>query len=219
VKPGITSLARWGVALGLLAAWAVATHRATAAAAPASLGALLAVAPPLAIAAAMSWRSPHRGWWLALLAVACAVLWNARALLEHHFEWLLFAQHAGTNLMLGIAFWQSLGAGREALCTRFARAVHGELPPDVMRYTRRVTVAWTTFFLAMAAASTALFAAGRMEAWSVLANLLTLPLVALMFAAEYAVRRRALPNFRHGSLLDGVRSYRAAGSAPTSQPR
>ena len=43
--------------------------------------------------------------------------------------------------------------------------------------------------------------------WSVFANLLSLPLVALMFACEYVVRLRVLPDVEHVSLLDGIRLY------------
>jgi hypothetical protein len=37
--------------------------------------------------------------------------------------------------------------------------------------------------------------------------LLSLPLVALMFSAEYAVRLRALPDIKHVTILDSVRMY------------
>jgi uncharacterized membrane protein len=43
--------------------------------------------------------------------------------------------------------------------------------------------------------------------WSLFVNFLSLPLMLLMFAAEYAVRRRALPQVKGSNLLDTVRVY------------
>jgi uncharacterized membrane protein len=74
-------------------------------------------------------------------------------------------------------------------------------------YTRQVTIAWTLFFGAMALASTLLFFLAPLATWSVFANLLTLPLVALMFIGEYWVRRWVLPEMRHMRILDAVRAF------------
>jgi uncharacterized membrane protein len=63
------------------------------------------------------------------------------------------------------------------------------------------------FFAAMTLASTLLFFLAPLAAWSVFANFLTLPLVALMFIAEYGVRRWALPDMRHMHILDAVRAF------------
>ncbi len=127
----------------------------------------------------------------------------------------------GSNLLLGAMFGRTLAGGREPLCGRFARLIHGAaLPPAVDRYTRQVTVAWTAFFLVLAALSAGLYFAGRIEAWSILANFLTLPLVAAMFLVEYAVRLRVLPDWRRGSILDGVRAFwRHSTDAPSQAPR
>ena len=77
----------------------------------------------------------------------------------------------------------------------------------MVRYTRGVTVLWTAYFLLMALASCALFAFGSLRAWSILANVVTLPLIGLIFVAEYLVRLRLHPRFEHVSLLDGVRAF------------
>ena len=61
--------------------------------------------------------------------------------------------------------------------------------------------------------SALLFFLTPLAVWSAFANFLTLPLVALMFVAEFLVRRRVL-NEAQGSPLDAVRAYlnRSAGA-------
>ena len=111
---------------------------------------------------------------------------------------------------LALADWPALSSlfDRElALITRLALRVHGSLPPAMVRYTRGVTALWAAYFLLMALASCALFVFGSLRAWSILANLVTLPLVALIFVGEYLVRLRLHPRFDHVSLLDGVRAF------------
>jgi uncharacterized membrane protein len=92
--------------------------------------------------------------------------------------------------------------------------VHAPLTPRHEIYARQVTVAWTVFFAAMALISTALFFAAPLATWSVFANFMTLPLVALMFIAEYLVRRRLLPDVRHTHILDAVRAFRNTPASP-----
>jgi uncharacterized membrane protein len=77
-----------------------------------------------------------------------------------------------------------------------------------LRYTRQVTIAWTAFFGATAAVSTTLFLFAPPTVWSIFANLLTIPLLGLMFAAEYLVRHRVLPPAECAGIADSVRGYR-----------
>jgi len=60
-----------------------------------------------------------------------------------------------------------------------------------------VTWAWCGFFAANAAVSAALAALAPLEAWSLFANVLATPLFVLMFAGEYAYRRRRFPALEH----------------------
>jgi hypothetical protein len=41
----------------------------------------------------------------------------------------------------------------------------------------------------------------------VFANLLSVPLIALMFVSEYLVRLRMLPDIKHVSVFHGIRLY------------
>ena len=107
----------------------------------------------------------------------------------------------------------------EPLCTRFARMVRGALDARVVHYTRQVTLAWTIFFAAMMTISIALYLLAPISVWSTFANLLSLPLVALMFVIEYAIRIRVFPDLPHKPILESLRAYRNSLPASTTPPR
>ncbi|AYH44366.1 hypothetical protein [Azoarcus sp. DN11] len=217
MRAGLARAARGLVVAVVVIAWAAIAHYTSALVDESSWGALLAIAPFAAIAAGFAWQSPRRGAMFALLAAgsfALALVWPT---LAHNVGWLYFVQHVGTNVLLVIGFGRTLTAGREPMCTRIARAMHDAISPALARYTRQVTVAWTVFFIATAAISCALFAFGTLEAWSTFANLLTMPLVGLMFVAEYLVRLKVVPEDR-SSILDAVHAYRRTSSTTGTAP-
>ena len=179
-----------------------------------NLGAWVAIAPVVLIALLLAWRSPHRFIMLGVVMLLCVALWAGWPALEHHYGLVYWLQHVGIQLILFMTFARTLIAGRQPLCTRFAEAVHAPLTPQHEIYARKVTLAWTLFFAAMALASTLLFFLTPLAAWSVFANFLTLPLVALMFIAEYGVRRWVLPEMRHTHILDAVRAFRNTSVRP-----
>jgi uncharacterized membrane protein len=172
-----------------------------------TLGALLSLLPVAIFGAVAARRSQRRelvGWAVALAAVA---LWMGWGILERNFTNLFFLEHAGMNLLLAVTFGRTLAGEREPLCTRFARIIHGTLEPDVLRYTRQVTLAWTIFFSVLFALSCTLYLAHLIEAWSFLANFASPVLLALMFVIEYAVRLRVLPNHARIGILGGIRAF------------
>lgn len=151
---------------------------------------------------------------------------HGRALLggfAPYLPWFYFAQHVVMFVALGAWFGLSLRPGRDALVSRFARLAEGPLSPAGIGYTRRVTLAWTLFFAAVAATSVALFFLAPLELWSTFANLLTLPLVGAMFVAEYTVRARVCPELARGGLARGVlrsvRAYWESTARSTAGPR
>jgi hypothetical protein len=117
------------------------------------------------------------------------------------------AAHAAINLFLLWVFGRTLGAGSEPLITGFARAVHGTLPPFLEAYTRNVTIAWCVFFASQVIVSLMLFAYASLESWSLFVNLLSFPLVAVAFVAEYAYRVIRYPDFPHVSIWTGIRLF------------
>jgi uncharacterized membrane protein len=187
---------------------------------PARVGALVSVIPLVLIFAWLVRRSRRRA--AALLAAGAAlaagiVFWDE---LVANYPSLFFAEHAGTNLALAILFGRTLAAGQEPLVARFARIVHGTIPPEVERYSRRVTIAWTVFFGTLFTLSCVLYLGGWIAAWSSLANIATPVLVCTMFLVEYAVRVRALPHWEQAGIFGGVRAFaRHMGERPAGAPR
>ena len=163
--------------------------------------------PYLAVAVVLAWRSRHRYAWLLLCAALATLTWRHLGAIGDHAAWVYFIQHAGGNAMLALVFGRSLVGNRVPLCTRIAALAHDPMEPRLARYTRQVTLAWTVFFAANACISAVLFAYAPVVVWSVFANILDLPLVALMFAAEYIVRLRLLPDVKHVSIFDAMRRY------------
>lgn len=99
------------------------------------------------------------------------------------------------DLALCWLFGRTLRRGAEPLITSFARHAHGgDLPPDLPAYTRRVTLAWTLLFAAMAAAAAWLAAFGPLRAWTLFVYAVNPALVAALFLGEFAWRRM---RFRH----------------------
>ena len=104
-------------------------------------------------------------------------------------------------------FWKSLRPGRTALITRVATRVRGPLSPPITQYTQNVTIAWCWFFGAQLAASALLLLFASHSVWSLYVNVLDAPLVATMFAAEYAIRRWRFRDERHISPAETIRSF------------
>ena len=204
----------WLGIAALLVGYPLLAHYTNESAHDGSLGALVAIAPVVLIALVLAWRSPRRLTMLGVLVLLGIALWAGWPALENHFGLVYWLQHVGMQLILFMTFGRTLIAGRQPLCTRFARAVHAVVTPQHEIYARQVTLAWTLFFVAMALASTLLFFLAPLATWSVFANFLTLPLVALMFVGEYWVRRWALPDMRHMHILDAVRAFRNTPARP-----
>jgi uncharacterized membrane protein len=210
----VVRIARWLGITVLVAGYPLLAHFTNESSHRGNLGALVAIAPVVLIALVLAWRSSRRLLMLGMLALLCVALWSWWPALEHHYGVVYWLQHMGVQLVLCIFFGRTLIAGRKPLCTRFAEAVHPPLTPRHEIYSRQVTVAWTVFFAAMAVISTVLFFAAPLATWSVFANFMTLPLVALMFIAEYLVRRRLLPDVRQTHILDAVRAFRNTPASP-----
>jgi uncharacterized membrane protein len=176
----------WALARGTAAAWMVLV--------------------PLLAAGVVAWRTRLR--WPVLAVALGAGIW-----LWVRPGWApatLLAVHVSIYLGLLWLFVRTLRHGREPLVTRIARRVRGgALPLEVIGYTRRVTQAWCIFFACMAMASTALFAFAPLPVWSLFANLLNLPLVVVMFLAEYGVRITRLRHLQHSPITAAARAFRA----------
>jgi len=172
---------------------------------------LLALGPLWFFVVIAAWRASYRWLWIAVVLMVTAAGARYLDVLAHNVSWLYFLQHAGTNALLALFFGKTLLRTHTPLCTRFYVVVHGTLTPYAAGYTRAVTLAWTIFFGVMCGTSVVLFTFASVEAWSVLANLLTGPLVGLMFAAEYLVRQRRAALLPPAGIMDGIRAYWKSG--------
>jgi uncharacterized membrane protein len=112
--------------------------------------------------------------------------------------------------LLAVGFGRSLRAGDVSLCTRLADRLHGPLNAAELRYTRQVTLAWTLFFALMTATVAVLYVSVTRATWSAFVNFAAIPLMAAMFGAEYAVRRRVLPHTARRGILATMRVFFAS---------
>jgi uncharacterized membrane protein len=171
------------------------------------LAVALALAPMLTLSVVLLWR--WSGAWVALASAGAAALllrasWPT---LLQNFSFVYLVQQAGFYSMMAFTFARTLRKDRVPLCTRFADRVHGPLSPLELRYTRNVTIAWAVFFVANLAATFLLFEFAPLRVWSLFANFISLPLIFLMFIAEYAIRLRVLPKVPRNGLLATLRVY------------
>ncbi|MBA3058688.1 MAG: hypothetical protein KJ614_05370 [Gammaproteobacteria bacterium] len=198
---------RWGGLLALGIGYALLSHRAAASTMPDLQGALVALAPLLALGLVLAWRSQQRALMLALSLAACAVIYGLKNWLIAHYNWVFLLQHAGTYALLCVAFGKTLQRGGTPMISRFATIVHGSLTPALTRYTRAATWSWTFYFGATAGLSLLLFWLAPVAVWSTFANLLGMPLLGLMFVGEYAARCYALPASERAGPLAAIRAY------------
>ena len=170
---------------------------------------VVGVLSPMLVAIAIgAWRGGQRllGAGAALLVVWLCVEALRGAAVSPALLYL--AQHAGIHLFLAIAFGSTLRTGHTPLITTLAERVHRELTPDMVVYTRKVTIAWTIYFVAMAATSLALFEFASFDTWALFANLLTPLTAGLMFGGEYLLRYQLHPEFERADIAAMIRSYR-----------
>jgi uncharacterized membrane protein len=169
------------------------------------------LSPMLAAIAVGAWRGGQRllgaAATLAIIGL-CAQALTGTALPP---SMLYLAQHAGIHLFLAVGFGSTLRAGHTPLITTLAARVHREFTPAMVVYTRKVTIAWTLYFIVMAAISLALFAWAPFDTWALFANLLTPIALVLMFGGEYGLRYRLHPEFERTSVADAIRSYMHGG--------
>ena len=203
------------VLVGLLGvAYVVGCHWLMTSAPDSRWSALLVIGPMLALVALFAARRGQRlvaG--LAALVLAGLVLqaWQGGGLAP---ATLYLAQHVAIHASLALLFALTLRPGQEPLVTALARRVHGVLTPAMQAYSRKVTIAWSIYFVLMAAISVGLFLAAPFAAWAVFANLLTPLALLLMFVGEFLLRYRLHPEFERATFTAAMHAYARRGAAP-----
>jgi uncharacterized membrane protein len=167
--------------------------------------------PLLLAVAAVGWR--QRQW--ATLA-ACAVLLMVLAAVVakggvQDMQLMYVLQHGGIHGALAWSFALTLRAGHKPLITLLAESVHGRLgqtfTPALAAYTRRLTVFWVGYFLAMVGASLLLYASAPWAWWSFFCTLLTPVFVVLLFAGEHVLRYHWHPDFPRVTMKAAFEAY------------
>jgi uncharacterized membrane protein len=127
------------------------------------------------------------------VAVLAGLLALAAFTAATNSETLLRLYPAAMNLGMLLLFGLSLKFP-PSMIERFARVREPNLPLVGVRYTRRVTQVWCAFFVAngTVAAWTALYASR--DAWAMYNGLIAYLLMGTLFAGEWLLRRRFLPN-------------------------
>ena len=205
----IVRIARGVLLAALAVTYAVLMHHVNATGQVSVLGAMLAILPLLAIGITLARSPASRSAGIAMLALTCLLAWWQWPQIEHHSGFIFWLQDVGFMLFLMLTFGRTLGRGRKPLCVHFAEMMRSPLPAAHAHYARQVTLAWTVFFAVMALVSSLLFFLAPLATWSIFANFLALPLVALMFIAEFALRRRVLTDASDSHPLDALRAYLA----------
>lgn len=212
-------MSRWRVpsAVLLVAAYALASHwmMLHAADRPWAVAALFGPLLALMLGAALLRRHwPCAVAALALVAILVRVV--ARGGVED-IDRLYVLQYLGLYLVLIWSFGITLRRGSTALITTFAQHVHGDLPLAMRAYTRRLTVVWVGYFIAMVLIALALYAWAPWSWWSLFANVLTPVALLVLFVGEHLLRYRLHPEFERATLMAAVRAYRRVnGTAPAS---
>jgi uncharacterized membrane protein len=153
----------------------------------------------------------------AIVAIGASIVALIAAWIAVHFgqqlldrlNLLLYLESVAFLGSLSIMFAITLRGPGEPLVTRLARSTRrGDMPAQVVRYTRVVTIGWAAFFAIAASISTILFFTQSSTIWSSFVNLMIWPLVIALFAIEYAIRLRVLTDVRHGSIMASVTAFR-----------
>jgi uncharacterized membrane protein len=164
--------------------------------------------------------------WVALVVICALPQYSALRRGRLH-NWLLFAALAGALFLLtqvgggvyallappialpamaAALFIGTLRPGRVPLVTRMAAAERGALTPELLAYTRNVTLAWAWLLSAITVAALLLALFAPLWLWSLFTNFVCYALMGLMFVGEYLWRRLRFRNVPHAGFAAFVRS-------------
>jgi uncharacterized membrane protein len=221
----MNGLLKSGLAVLLVIGYALASHLALTLPGGKTIAAVLAVGIPaiIAIVWIFQWvfnrlanktvKPPHVVVRLAVTSAIAVVpvlafLYVTWPLMLANADAVYFAQHVGTNGLLAWVFGRTLTPDSTPLIVTFAKMIHPALPKEIEIYARKVTVAWTWFFLLTCIISVILYVAAPLPVWSGFAILLQWPSVALFFIGEYLLRKKLFKKFDHATLKQGFDAYR-----------
>ena len=121
-----------------------------------------------------------------------------------HFT-ILYIPPLVVSMFLIWLFGRSLMPGRVALISQLANAYHGELPPSLALYTRRLTMVWTVYFTLFGLSVFYLGFISSESGWSFYINLCNYMIIALLMVGEYLIRIYRFRDLQHPSFIGFIR--------------
>ena len=122
---------------------------------------------------------------MTLGSAALALLLSALGLATERDEALLF--YPVLMNALGLVLFAGSLKSRPVI-ERFARMKHPNLPPEGVRWCRKVTVVWCVFFLVNGSAALATVLSGDRGLWTLYNGFVSYLLMGLLFAGEWLLR-------------------------------
>jgi uncharacterized membrane protein len=154
------------------------------------------------LAAAIQYSGLRRGngfSWLVLISVVLVSVWLAAVDMARY---VLYVPPIIIPLLIWSGFIRTLLPGQVPLITAIGEQFHGQLPPEITRYTRRVTIFWalTLALLVLWTASLPLWASPLL--WSLFSNFINYALVVVLFVLEFIYRRWRFRSFEQPSFRE-----------------
>lgn len=162
----------------------------------------------ISIAYPFLWYWGRQAGWFDYLAALMCLLWLIRGAMQtqraqQRTSWLIAAFFTAiwcfrlpesmywypvvvSTLML--AWFGSSLFAEQTVIERLARLQDPDLPPEGVRYTRRVTQIWCGFFLLNGGLSAALVLWGNEKWWALYTGVVSYVLMGLLFAGEWLYR-------------------------------
>ncbi|MDQ2928180.1 MAG: hypothetical protein M3R22_08440 [Pseudomonadota bacterium] len=201
------------------AAYVLASHWLMTRAPASEWNAVVVVGPMLALLMLYAWQHRQRLLGGAATIGLLALFWLGWRGSGVAPQTLYVTQHVAIHAALAAVFAVTLRPGREPLITALARRVHGRLTPDMVTYSRKVTLVWAIYFVAMGATSIALFVLAPFNLWATFANFGTPVSMTLLFIGEHVLRYRLHPEFERATLGAALRAYSRRDAAPVDTTR
>jgi uncharacterized membrane protein len=146
-------------------------------------------------------RERLAGWALSYVVPALVLFFHA----EVAVRVLMIGYPVLFYLALSWVFASTLRSGKEPLISMIARIERGRLTPEVVTYTRRLTLVWALFFAGLAAETIVLARFAPIEVWSLFANVLNDVFTLAFFVLEYAYRRYRFRHLPHPGPIELLR--------------
>ncbi|MCB6182913.1 hypothetical protein LIN78_05040 [Leeia sp. TBRC 13508] len=156
-----------------------------------------------------SWKTKLRYPVLMAFGALAVWFWQETDWFLKHSVWLYLAQYLFAMFSLALMFGSTLGSPANALCSKIAALAKSEpLTERYLRYTWKVTLVWTVYFVVAGCSSLLLFLTVPAPKWAIFDAIAAPVSLGLMFAGEYWIRLRTFPDESHISIQRTVELYR-----------